>query len=138
MERLPFSYDALHPKARQHFQMMEIRLAEAFEAGATKTLFKPFEGYRPPERQLVLLTRKTTKAGPWQSAHNYGLAVDFVAKSSRLETGAVHNHGWSWADHHDWDCVREVATNLGLQNTLKWDRPHVEHPIWIAVRSHLI
>lgn len=130
MTRLPFSYDALHPKVRQSFQLLEIRLAEAYAAKATPTLFKPFEGYRPPEAQTALLRQKRTKAGPWESAHNYGLAVDFVPWHPES--------GWSWTGPHDWDCLRECATNRGLLNTIQWDRPHVEHSIWIAVRSHLI
>lgn len=138
MTRLPFSYDALHPKVRQSFQLLEIRLAEAFNAGSTPTLFKPFEGYRPPEAQHALLRQKRTKAGPWQSAHNYGLAVDFVAFATREKDGTVTEHGWSWRSDHDWDCLRECSTNRGLLNTIQWDRPHVEHSIWIAVRSHLI
>lgn len=128
-KREPFNYMRLHPKARQPFEILSIRLEEAHRGGHCRTLFKPFEGYRSPERQLFLLNvEKTTKAGPWQSAHNYGLAVDYVP---------VVDGKWTWDGDHDWDFLRDCATNRGLINNIRWDRPHVEHAIWHAVRSQL-
>ena len=81
-----------------------MRLLEGHSGGHTKTLFRPFEGLRTNERQAFLLTQGTTKAGPWRSAHNYGLAVDYVPWVDGK---------WSWDDGHDWDFLRDVAVNFG-------------------------
>lgn len=128
MTRTPFSYDLLHPKVRQSFQILEIRLQEGHSGGFTKTLFKPFEGYRTPQHQLAAKVRGVSKAGPWESAHNYGLAVDFVPWVDGK---------WSWDGDHDWDFLRDCATNRGLLNNISWDRPHVEHVLWREVRQRL-
>lgn len=105
-------------------------LEDQYRAKQIKTLFKPFEGHRTPERQNYLFhVTKTTKARAWQSAHNYGLAVDYVPWV---------NGAWSWDDHHDWAALKFCATQRGLMRPLKWDLAHIEHPIWYAVKSHLI
>ena len=36
------------------------------------------EHWRTPERQAQLLSKGVSKAGPWQSPHQYGLAVDII------------------------------------------------------------
>lgn len=134
MRREDFSYDKLHPKVRKDFQLLALKLEDGFKAGLIPVWFKPFEGYRSPERQLYLLNvTKTTKAGPWQSAHNYGCAVDFVPWDPT-------KGGWYWpdADHAAWSMLRAQANNRGLWNELAWDRPHVEHAIWRAVRGQLV
>lgn len=128
--RETFDYEKLHPKARDHFRNLSARLVDLHKAGFVKTLFLPFEGLRSAERQNYLFhVKKTTKAKAWQSAHNYGLAVDYVA---------FENGEWSWADHHDWDGLDREVANRGLFRPIKWDRPHVEHPVWHAVKNHLV
>lgn len=129
-----FSYDKLHPKVRQDFQRLALGMERLHRDKLIPELLLPFEGYRSPERQLYLLnTTKTTKAGPWQSAHNYGLSVDFVPYDAT-------KGGWHWPDAEAkcWKYLRIEANNLGLWNEIAWDRPHVEHEIWRAVRTRLI
>lgn len=128
--RETFQWDRLHPKARGHFEALAAWLDDQYAAGLTPTAFKPFEGYRSPERQNYLFTvEKTTKARAFQSAHQYGLAVDFVP-----QVGGK----WSWDDNHDWEHLKFGAVQRGLMVPIKWDRAHVEHPIWWAVKSHLV
>ena len=104
-------------------------LEDQYRTKQIKTLFKPFEGYRSPERQNYLFhVMKTTKARAFQSAHNYGLAVDFVP---------FVDGKWSWDNHHDWEALRYLASQRGLLTPIKWDLPHVEHPIWFAVKGNL-
>lgn len=128
-KRLAFNPAHLHPKARPLFDVITMRLIEGHNGGHTKTLFRPFEGLRTNERQAFLMTQGTTKAGPWRSAHNYGLAVDYVPWVDGK---------WSWDDGHDWRFLHDVAVNFGGIRLIAWDKPHVEHPIWHAVRRHLI
>lgn len=128
--REQFNPERLHPKARQNFMALAAVLEDQHRTGQIKTLFKPFEGYRSPERQNYLFhVEKTTKARAFQSAHNYGLAVDFVA----WEDGR-----WSWAEHHDWAALAFCARQRGLWAPISWDRPHVEHPICTAIKSNLV
>lgn len=113
------SLQYLHPIAVRQFQELADDLAKAHEAGATKTLFVPFESYRSPMRQDELYRQKppVTKARAWYSAHQYGLAVDFVAFDDE-----------PWGDDHDWEFLKARAEAHGLTVPIKWDRVHVEHP----------
>lgn len=125
-----FNYERLHPKAREHFRNLSTRLRLLHERGNIETLFLPFEGFRGPERQNYLFhVEKTTKAKAWQSAHNYGLAVDYVA---------FENGKWSWDQRHDWAGLKAAAVNSGMLVPIAWDKPHVEHPIWFQVKSALV
>lgn len=134
ISRQPYRNSELHPKAREVFALLAHRLEEGYRNGNTPTLFKPFEGFRTPERQDFLYTvEKSTKAKGWQSAHNYGLAVDFVPLSD-----AKNMSSWSWEGPHDWAFLNYWATQLGLSNTIVWDRPHVEHPIWSAIKRQVV
>lgn len=128
--RETFNWDRIHPKARPAFEGLAAVLKDQFETGQIKTLFLPFEGYRAPERQNYLFhVKKTTKARAFQSAHNYGLAVDYVP---------FVKGDWSWDESHDWDALDFCARQRGLMRPIKWDRPHIEHPIWYAVKGSLI
>lgn len=119
----------LHPKVRVQFADLKNRLYEDYRRKITPTYFSPFEGYRLPSEQVRLLARGTTKAGPFQSAHNYGLAVDFVPQV---------RGGWHWGEAHDWDHLEQVAILCGLKRPIPWDRPHIQHPLWDEVSRHLV
>lgn len=131
----------IHPKAVRSFQLLEEDLLRGFLCGETKTWFRPFEGYRAPERQLEMLRNKTSKALPFQSAHQYGLAVDYVGfraeKPARLQmpTGSGI---WSWDIAQDWDYLDKAATRQGLERSISWDRPHIEHPLWNRIRGYVV
>lgn len=80
--------------------------------------FMLFEGYRSPQRQDELYNErpKVTHAYRWQSAHQYGLAIDVVP------------YPWSWSDQHDWEGMRQLAMRkYGFLCPLVWDKPHIEH-----------
>ena len=129
-EREKFEYERLHHKARENFRNLAIHLRQLYEGGNIETLFLPFEGFRSPERQNYLFhVEKTTKAKAWQSAHNYGLAVDYVA---------FENGKWSWSQHHDWAGLKTAAINRGLLVPIQWDRPHVEHPVWFQIKQFVV
>ena len=82
IQRRKFSITDLHPEVRGAFSALSEDLALAYQTNRTEFLLEPFEGLRSPDRQAHLLTEGTTKAGPWKSAHQYGLAVDFVKLSA--------------------------------------------------------
>lgn len=125
-----FNPERLHPKARTHFMNLAAQMEDQYKTRQIPTLFRPFEGYRSPERQNYLFhVMKTTKARAFQSAHNYGLAVDFVPWV---------NGAWSWDQHHDWKALAFCADQRGLFRPLAWDLAHIEHPIWYAVKANLI
>lgn len=119
----------LHPRARGDFARLTERLFAAYDAGATKTLFVPLQGYRSPAAQAAALARKTSKAGPFASAHQFGLAVDFVPWRDGAEGQ------WTWDLSEDWDFLRAAADGTGLRCNITWDRPHVEHPLWSRVQG---
>ena len=122
-----FNWSLLHPMMRQRAEYLAWDLIAAFNEQKTTTVFAPFEGYRSPDQQYELFNQKplVTKAIPWRSAHQYGLAVDFVAWTEQ---------GWSWDDNHDWNILRRLAQENGLDCPITWDRAHVEHPVWADIR----
>ena len=121
--------DMLHPIGAAQFLKLQKLLMRAYEEKKTRTLFVPFETWRTPHRQKMLLeVAKTTKAGPWQSSHQYGLAVDFVPW--------VDNE-WSWELTEDWDFLDQAAKGVGLSRPISWDRPHIEHPSFTRIRLAL-
>lgn len=91
--------------------------------------FLLFEGYRSPQDQSVMLARGTSKAGPMESAHQFGLAADFVP---------FIDGNWRWdVEPEVWEALDREAAAFGLLRPLEWDRAHVQHPAWAKVRRAL-
>lgn len=128
-EMYTFDINDLHPKMRSPVRTMIIS-ARAFrwKAKGLTLGFEPFEGYRSPVRQAYLKTvRKTSKAGPWESAHQYGLAVDFACRV--IEQDGL-GKGWTWPEDAPWPVLKRFAEASGLTIPIKWDLGHVQHPLW--------
>jgi hypothetical protein len=122
------SLDYTHPKAIGRFKELEARLVGAHARGELKRLLLPFESYRTPSRQRWLIEHTTaTKAGPWKSAHQYGLAVDFVP---------YRDGKWSWEEEpQTWTALRDHARTCGLDVPYLWDKVHVEHPLFNKLKA---
>lgn len=125
----------VHPAARQAFSELANYLSTAKAKGDTFTEFRVFETYRSPVRQQYLFDDASgaTKAQAWESAHNFGLAVDFVPYVFQDAS-----YRWSWEDEHDWSFLKWASSKFGcgcLSVPIKWDRGHVEHPLWRQVRQ---
>ena len=135
--RRKFSITDLHAEVRWVFSALAEDLALAYQADKTEFLLEPFEGLRGPDRQNYLLAEGVTKAGAWKSAHQYGLAVDFVPRRIIEYRDGLARREWHWPEtkHSDWAVLRELATARGLRNAIDWDRPHVEHPYWQQIRN---
>ena len=112
---------SLHPVFRDKARQLLERLA------AEQIPFRLFEGYRSPQRQQFLWEQGrsrpgliVTKARPWTSFHQYGLAGDFVL----FEKGK-----WSWDARHGkdlyWKRLHEIGRALGLE-PLAWELPHLQ------------
>jgi peptidoglycan L-alanyl-D-glutamate endopeptidase CwlK len=113
----------LHPFFREKVEA----LLEKLSLGGIP--FRVFEGFRSPQRQHYLFeqgrTRPgtiVTKARPWTSYHQYGLAADFV----------LHVDGrWSWDTSGDnsqmWTRLHELARENQL-TPLSWELPHLQLP----------
>lgn len=114
----------LHPIAQQRFRKLADYLHRAYQEGRTQSYFAPFQGLRTPLQQEELFRQRppVTHVGAWHSAHNYGMAVDFVAVDA--------SGNWSWSEKHQWNFLRAAAMQHGLKNHLDWDRAHVEAPEW--------
>ena len=121
----------LHHEMRKSVIGLQQELIRIHEAGLTKSRFELFEGFRSPMRQNDLFRRGTSKAREWQSAHNYGLAADFVAHHK--ETGR-----WSWDGGEDWALLHRIAQRYGLSAPISWDLCHLEHPIWKHIKSFVV
>lgn len=118
----------IHPVARGQVDRLQARLLE-LHARHECVLFDVFETYRSPERQTFVQRTGNSRARMYESAHQLGLAVDFVPKIGG---------SWSWAVHaREWDVLRREATLVGLVCNLDWDRAHVEHPAWRRVLPYL-
>ena len=131
----------LHPEFRRVVMRLHDDLIRAYHTKATQTRFEVFETYRDPIRQGELLSRGATKAAMFHSAHQFGLAVDFVPWLDATEAGEMAEAldekvlpGWNWSSRNDWDFLRQKAVFHGLNNSIAWDRAHVESKRWPAVK----
>jgi peptidoglycan L-alanyl-D-glutamate endopeptidase CwlK len=111
----------LHPAVRARVERVLARLA------AEHIPFRLFEGFRAPQRQQYLWDQgrvrpgaKVTNAQPWQSMHQYGLAVDLVL---------WENGKWSWDDRGPkgawWKRLKQIGRDEGLAS-ISWEAPHLE------------
>ena len=117
-------------------------LIDAHQTGRTKTRFEIFETYRTPMRQRDLIKKGVSKAGPFQSAHQFGLAADFVPHLSPEEahrlsdlTGERVFPGWNWHSSHDYRFLATSAQLFKLTVPIAWDPCHVEHPNFTKLRE---
>lgn len=83
------------------------------------------EGYRSPERQAGL-PKSVTRAGPWQSCHQFGLAADSaVFRNGKLQWDL----GDAWV-RRGYMLYGQLARQAGLEWGGDWrsfkDLPHVE------------
>lgn len=90
-----------------------------------------FETWRSPARQHYLLLKmpRVTEVQPWQSAHQYGLAVDFA--------GYTRGGDWTWdVPSSTWRALRAQADKVGLVVPApSWDPGHVEYVAWADLRD---
>jgi peptidoglycan L-alanyl-D-glutamate endopeptidase CwlK len=113
--------DHLHPTVRSAAQQVLQR------AAAEGHPFELFEAFRTPQRQNYLWAQGRTRPGPivtrakpWSSYHQYGLAVDLVLRI---------NGQWSWTTSgqyaDSWERMNELGRNAGLE-PLSWELPHLQ------------
>jgi len=130
----------LHPKMVGPTKRLHEYLIDCHETHRTQFRFEIFETFRSPVDQRNALTKGVSKAGPWQSAHQFGLAVDFVPYLNSSDTAIASKRinkevrpGWFWEigdDHPDWMILRISAEKFGLTRPISWDLPHVQHPLF--------
>ena len=119
------SLELLHPKVRGKVEALVTDLAK------DNIPMKVFESFRSPERQQKLFDQGrrgpdadkpiVSNAEPWESYHQYGLAVDMVISKSGVnpwETGTEETRAW-WKRYH------ELAEKNGLE-PLSFELPHVQ------------
>lgn len=121
MAKRDSALEHLHPVVRNKIK----KLTRLFEE--EKLPFRLFEGFRSPQRQDSLFAQgrtkpgnRVTKARPWSSYHQYGVAGDFVL---------FINGRWSWDDKGDraqwWTRLHDMAHKVGLE-PLSWEKPHLQ------------
>jgi peptidoglycan L-alanyl-D-glutamate endopeptidase CwlK len=112
------SLDFLHPIVRSAAQNT---IAELASEGIG---FKIFESYRTPERQAFLRAKspKVTNAGPWQSMHQYGLAVDLIIDTDGVNPWSTKGECRQW-----WDLMHESGRRYGLE-PIRGELPHMQLP----------
>lgn len=122
----------LHPRARFRFRALERSLRMAFKDGEIDVEFRCFETYRLPQRQhLLWQSGIATKADQYESAHQFGLAADFVIYDNTEKY-------WRWdGTVAQYDFLKRSAERAGLKIPITWDKGHVEHPQWPVIRAAL-
>lgn len=104
-----------------------------FAGGNMSAFFRIFESYRDPDKQAAAYSRGTSKAKPWQSPHQFGLACDFVPFDPQ-------ENRWYWpeADNPVWNQLDEAVKLWPcLVRPIAWDRPHVQYKNWDKIRAAL-
>jgi hypothetical protein len=97
-----------------------------------------FETGRSPQRQSELYAqgrvsgigtggKYVTRAKPWQSFHQFGMAADYVFNVDGK---------WTWDEPYKgaWVKYTQLAAAAGLR-TLSFERPHVELPVNLSILS---
>ena len=111
----------LHPVVREKVEILTQKLKDEGNP------IRLFEGFRSPQRQAHLYSQGRTtsgsiktKAKPWQSLHQYGVACDFVL---------YIDGNWSWETSGNyanyWNRYHELAREIGLKS-LSWEKPHIQ------------
>lgn len=119
-------YANLHPDFRTKLVVFEAELLKRNIRAV------PVHGFRSLEEQAALYAKgrtakgpRVTNAKPGQSAHNYGLAMDYVPFVGRR----TYNVKPLW-----WVKFGMAARAAGLEWGGSWkrfiDRPHVQMPNW--------
>lgn len=110
-------HDYLHPVFRKKLFSVLCVL------GKRQLPFEMFEGHRSPERQALLYDKRprVTRAKPWRSMHQYGLAADLALRIDGR---------WSWSTktegHRDWWAqLHEIARAYDLE-PISWEKPHIQ------------
>lgn len=83
-----------------------------------------YEHWRTPERQAEMIAKGVSKAGPWQSAHQYGLAVDIIHSSKAWDVPERF-----WEDLEATVRVIEQCYKVDLEHGHRWkfrDSAHIE------------
>lgn len=132
----------LHPKFARAAIELDKLCRLGYEAGRTQTLFKVFETFRDPRRQNELFSKGASKARQFNSAHQFGLAVDMVPYLSAEEAATLGERigervfpGWNWHSSHDYAFLKANAEKVGLVRPLEWDLVHIEHPQWAYLQE---
>jgi len=111
-------------------QMLEACTTQGFDYWATS-------GFRSAQEQDELYAQGRTKPGSvvtnakgFQSAHNFGLAVDFTRDLDRQRAGL--QPGWAAADYEELG-ARAAESGLIWGGTFAMkDRPHVQLPGYVT------
>lgn len=134
----------LHPEFGRRVSRLLEHLSRLYKSGETQTNFKLFETFRSPIRQIHLLSTGASKAGPFQSAHAFGLAADLVpfltteeAKALSERTGLVQRPGWNWHSSHDYRTLAASSKLFKLGVPIAWDLVHVEAPEFPAIYAEM-
>ena len=123
-------FDLLHPLAVKAFRSLQSELQGDAVRGDMPFEFRAFETYRTPQRQLLVKGSGNSQATMFRSAHQFGLAVDFVPWTDERR--------WHWdVEVQWWHVLKGKAIKHGLDAPLSWDRAHIEHPLWTPTRIAL-
>ena len=108
----------LNPKFALVVRRLNEYLVDAYETGRTKSLrsLRDFPRSHPASGPPQ---KGASKAGPFQSAHQFGLAVDFVPILTNLEALTLGKRigervlpGWSWHSSHDYSFCWTRRANI--------------------------
>ena len=82
-------------------------------------------GYRSPQQQSIELAEGDSKAGPCESYHQYGLALDLAIAQTRNSNGIVIKATYDG----DWTTIGRVGKSFGFEwgGDWGWDRVHFQY-----------
>lgn len=111
----------LHPTFRAKAERLIAKLS------AEQIPFRLFEGFRSPARQRMLYAKgrtapgkRVTRARPWQSFHQYGVAGDFVLYEDGRWSWNTKEHRKQW-----WERLHILGEEEGLK-ALSFELPHLQ------------
>jgi len=148
------SIDGLITPFKEAIVWLEYRLKES------NIHMMRWETTRAPERQQYLFEKKSSRAKPWTSPHQYGCAVDYVLDCDKVEvarrvwkspnTGKERWVPFAWDTESPeaaktWIAFGFAVRQAGLEwggdwnppneHGIGWDYPHVQFKHWRQVKK---
>lgn len=97
---------------------------------------REFNLYRSPDEQAKMKARRVSKAGPFQSAHQYYAATDIIHERWAWFAADEAPPGETFWDRL-WDCAEVVSEKFGVQfsDRLSWDPAHIQLANWREMKQ---
>lgn len=109
----------LHTRLVVYAHEFQQALIRMHQHGRLSQPWQIAEGWRPPDRQMELFVSGFSRHQAWQSAHQYGMAIDIAPMGDDVCAAMT-----------DWPTLLDTASRFGLACPEGEPMGHLEHYDW--------